>query len=285
MNTSTQTPATTKKQVTLGEFFKSKQSQIQAALPKHLNADRMLRIVMTEVRKTPKLKECDIDSLFGAVIQSSQLGLEPGSALGHAYLIPYGRQCQFIVGYRGMIDLARRSGAIVSLSAHCVFENDFFEFEYGLEEKLKHIPTKKERGSFSGAYAIAHLVGGGRQIEVMWKNDIDEVRKRSKCANSGPWVTDYQEMAKKTVIRRLFKYLPVSVEIQKAIGVDEEADRGEQNTGHVFDVEADVVDENQQSTKSERVAEKLASKTNSEPPRVPEDQQQSDEDFRRELGE
>lgn len=241
------------KQKTIGEFLVDQKKQIEAALPKHLNADRMLRIVMTEIRKTPKLKQCTLPSLIGSVIQCAQLGLEPGSALGHAWLIPYDinrkvgntwektTECQFTLGYRGMIDLARRSGQVISLSAHVVYSNDQFDFEYGLRETLRHVPTQNaDRGSLIAVYAIAHLVGGGHQIRVMYKNEIDLARARSKTPDKGPWVTDYDEMAMKTVIRRLFKYLPVSIEIQKAVMLDEAGDRGEQFNGNVIEGEVDI---------------------------------------------
>ncbi|WP_163833257.1 recombination protein RecT [Spartinivicinus ruber] len=210
-------------------------NQIQAALPKHMTPERMSRIALTEIRKNKMLGECDPLSLFGAIVQSAQLGLEVGSGLGHSYLIPFRNRrenrvdVQFIVGYRGMIDLARRSGQIISLQAHAVYEGDEFDFAYGLEERLHHVPTSDtlNRGSMLGVYALAKLKDGGHQIEVMWKPEVDEVRRQSKAADSGPWKTHYEEMAKKTVIRRLFKYLPVSVEMQKAVTLEEQAHSGE----------------------------------------------------------
>lgn len=267
----------------IGEFLLAQKKQIEAALPKHLTSDRMLRIVMTEIRKTPKLKECTPASLIGAVIQCSQLGLEPGGALGHAYLIPYGKECQFIVGYRGMIELARRSGLVIAVSAHPFYEKDLFEFEYGTNEYLKHKPYKGDRGEFFGSYAIAKLATPSRklfdgstgellnnesyQFEVMYKEDIEKVRKRSKAANNGPWVTDYEEMSKKCPVRRLFKYLPTSVEMQKAIIADEAADRGEQNNGLIIEAELGTQDMNGPAnntptfTKADRLAEKMESET------------------------
>lgn len=247
-------------QQSVGKLLLANKSKIATALPKHLTPDRMLSIVMTEIRKNPDLANCNQQSLISAVIQSSQLGLEPGSALGHAYLIPFKNNkqgttdCQFLVGYRGMIDLARRSGQVVSLSAQVIYENDIFEFEYGLDEKLKHIPSREDRGRLVGAYAIAKLKDGGHQIEVMWKNEIDKVRDTSKAKNFGPWVSNYEEMSKKTVIRRLFKYLPVSIEMQKAITLDESADRGEQDNSFVIDIEPEHA---QQQSKADDLADKL----------------------------
>ncbi|WP_106478153.1 recombination protein RecT [Phytohalomonas tamaricis] len=211
-------------------------SQIARALPKHITPDRITRIALTEVNKTPALGKCDPVTLFGSIIQSAQLGLELGGALGHAYLVPYGNQAQFIIGYRGMIDLARRSGQMVSLQAHTVHDNDEFDFEYGLDEKLRHVPARGDRGPMVAVYSVAKLVGGGHQIEVMWKEDVDAIRSKSKAGNSGPWRDHYEEMAKKTAIRRLFKYLPVSVEMQKAVALDEQAEAGVQDN-NVFDGE------------------------------------------------
>lgn len=228
---------------TFQDLITKQKSQIAMVLPKHINPDRICRILLTEVRKTPKLLECSRESVLGAVMQASQLGLEIGNSLGHAYLIPYKNdgklECQFMIGYRGMLDLARRSGQIVSLSAQAIFENDAFEFEFGIQQKLKHVPTRSERGAFVGAYAIAHLKDGGYQIEVMFKNDIEKIKSRSKSANLNysPWKTDYEEMAKKTVIRRLFKYLPISIEFQRAIVLDEAADRGEQDNSSFIEGE------------------------------------------------
>ncbi len=249
-----------KKPATLGSFLATQKKQIEAALPKHLTADRMLRIVMTELRKIPQLKECTPQSIIGSVIQCSQLGLEPGGSLGHAYLIPYDvnkntgtkqrpiwkkeKECQFQLGYRGMIELARRSGKIRSISAHVVYSNDLFEFEYGLTEKLRHVPAKGHRGEFECAYAIAMIDGGGHQFEVMQKHEIDSIKSRSKSANSAytPWATDYDEMARKTVVRRLFKYLPVSIEIRDAISLDDAAETGQQYNTAIFEGEWEVAE-------------------------------------------
>jgi recombination protein RecT len=209
-------------------------AQMALAMPKHMTADRMMRIALTEIRKVPALGQCNVESFMGAIMQCAQLGLEPGGALGHAYLLPFGNgkakdgksNCQLIIGYRGMIDLARRSGQIISLTARTVHANDEFRYEFGLEETLVHKPAEGERGEITHVYAVAKLKDGGIQFDVMSKSDVDRVRASSKAGNNGPWVTHYDEMAKKTVIRRLFKYLPVSIEIQRAVILDEKADAG-----------------------------------------------------------
>lgn len=205
---------------TIGAYIKQMESQIAQVLPKHITLERLTRISLTTIRTNPKLLECTVPSLLAAVMQSAQLGLEPG-LLGHCYIIPYGKEATFVIGYKGMIDLARRSGNIKSIYAHAVYENDDFDYEYGLNPGLKHKPAMTNRGQFLGAYAVAHFNDGGYQFEFMPKEEIDIRRKRSKASNSGPWVTDYEEMAKKTVVRHMFKYLPLSIEVMQSAAQDE----------------------------------------------------------------
>lgn len=225
-------------------------AQMALALPKHMTSDRLARIALTEIRKVPTLAKCDQTSFLGAIMQCAQLGLEPGGALGHAYLLPFENrkkgitEVQFIVGYRGMIDLARRSGQIVSLTARTVHENDEFSYQYGLNEDMKHVPATGDRGALLYVYAVAKLKDGGVQFEVMSRSDIDKVRAQSKAGNYGPWQTHYDEMAKKTVIRRLFKYLPVSIELATAVTMDEKADAGvDQDNSSILTGEYSTVDE------------------------------------------
>ncbi len=225
--------------------------QMALALPKHMTADRLARIATTEIRRTPMLARCDQTSFLGAIMQCAQLGLEPGGALGHAYLLPFNNrkknciEVQFIVGYRGMIDLARRSGQIVSLSARAVNENDEFSYEYGLDEKLHHKPYEKgDPGRLTHVYAVAKLKDGGVQFEVMSIEQVNAIRTQSKSKDNGPWVTHFEEMAKKTVIRRLFKYLPVSIELQTAVALDERTDAGvSQDNNLVVSGEFDIIDD------------------------------------------
>lgn len=243
-----------KKPASLAELINSPKikNQFAMALPKHMNADRMARIITTEIRKTPALGDSNIQSFLGAVVQCSQLGLEPGGALGHAYLLPFGNgkakdgksNVQLIIGYRGMIDLARRSGQIISISARTVRDGDDFHYEYGLNETLTHTPKADDDALITHIYAVAKLKDGGVQFEVMTKSQIDKVKATSKAGDSGPWKSHYEEMAKKTVIRRLFKYLPVSIEIQQAVVLDEKAEAGiSQDNEMVFDADFSVVNE------------------------------------------
>lgn len=218
-------------------------AQLSVALPKAMTPERLVRVVTTECRKTPALLNCAPESFLGAVLQCAQLGLEPGGALGHCYLLPFGNgkakdgrpNAQLIIGYRGMIDLARRSGQIVSICAYTVHEKDHFEWRLGLDPDIQHVPSPEaDRGKMTYVYAVAKLKGGGVQFEVMSRAEVEKVRKQSKAGSSGPWVTHFDEMAKKTVIRRLFKYLPVSIEAARAVEVDERADRGEAVTPQDF---------------------------------------------------
>ena len=208
------------------DLFNRMAPEIAKVLPQHIKSDHLLRVALTEIRKNPKLLECSSQSLLGALMLAAQLGLEPG-ILGHAYLIPYynsktrSTEVQFQIGYKGYIDLVRRSGELQTLDVHEVCRNDVFEYEYGLTPKLMHRPALENRGDTYCYYAIAKLKDGGFSYLVMSVQDIEKFRKRSKSPDYGPWVTDYDAMAKKTVIKQLAKYLPLSTEIQIQIVQDE----------------------------------------------------------------
>lgn len=217
--------------------------QITAALPKHITPERLIRVALTAVSRQPKLLECERSTLLGAIVQSSQLGLEPDGILGQAYLVPFWNgkarrmEAQFQIGYKGLIDLARRSGNIVSIVAQAVRTGDVFEYEFGLNEKLRHVPALDGRGEITHFYAYATFTNGGHAFEVMTLEDVELIKARSKSRDKagnvvGPWETDFEAMGRKTVIRRLSKYLPLSVEMQKALHVDEVASTGSpQNIG------------------------------------------------------
>jgi len=214
---------------TIEDYLKQMAPAMQEALPKHLDVDRLMRLTMTTIRTTPELRNADVGSLLGGVMQAAQLGLEPG-LLGQCYLLPFKNrnkgitEVQFIIGYKGMIDLARRSGHIESIYAHAVYENDEFEYELGLNPTLKHIPSfDSDRGEFLGSYAVAHFKDGGYQMEFMPKAEIDKRRNASPGGRSkySPWNNYYEEMANKTVVRHMWKYLPISVEVQQQVAHDE----------------------------------------------------------------
>ena len=231
------------------QLLAASKTEIAAALPKHVTAERMARVVMTEVQKNPQLLECDSKSLMGSVIQASQLGLEPGGALGHCYLVPFNnrkkghKECQFIVGYRGMIELANRAG--VPVIARAVYDGDTFNYEYGMEEKLKHVPCgETDPEKLTHVYAIGTTPAGMKLFVVLNLKQILASRDSSAGANrsDSPWKTDFVAMAMKTAIRQLFKFLPSSIEIQKAAGLDEQAERGISQGNDAFFVDSEVAD-------------------------------------------
>ena len=204
--------------------------RIQAVMPKHMSSERMYQIALSAINTTPKLAECSPATILSCVMKCSALGLEPSAVdgLGRAYILPYrsknGMQAQLILGYKGMIALARRSGEIKDISARAVYKGDEFDYSFGLDEHLSHKPASREHKDDekpTHVYMVAHFKDGGHYIDVMTYEEVEAIRKRSKAANNGPWVTDYEAMAKKTVIRRAFPYLPVSIEAQNAAASDE----------------------------------------------------------------
>lgn len=239
----------------LRDLLERSKPKFQDVIPKHLSADRLVRVAIAACSRTPKLLECTPMSVLNSVMQSAQLGLEAGGPLGDAYLVPYGRDCQLIVGYRGLINLARRSGQIASIEAHVVHQQDRFVCRYGLEPVLEHEPHwGEEPGPMVAVYAVAKLKDGGTQAEVMTKAQIEAIRTRSRAQNGGPWTTDYDEMARKTVVRRLCKYLPLSVELATALDLDERAEFGG-GTGDLIEVPAEAP-----TTKTGKVKAVLAEK-------------------------
>lgn len=210
-----QVSANTEK-TTMRDVVIEMQNEFAKALPKVLTPERFTRIALTALSNTPKLYECTKWSFMGALMNAAQLGLEPNSPLGQAYLIPYfnGKtkrlECQFQIGYKGLIDLAYRSGEVAMIQANIVYENDTYEYELGLNPVLKHIPALKNRGEMVGAYAVFHLKNGGKSFVSMSKEDIDNhAKKFSKTYANGPWQTNFEEMAKKTVVKQLLKYAPI----------------------------------------------------------------------------
>ncbi len=219
---------------TVRDFFEHNKGAMASVLPKHVNPDRMLRLALTAIRNVPQLMECTTESLMGAVMQCALLGLEPNTPLGHAYMVPFRNrkksitEVQVIPGYKGLVDLARRSGQIVSLSAQAVFEKDEFDFQYGLNEDLKHVPYRgDDRGELIAVYAVAKLRDGGHQFEVLWREQVEAIMRRSQSRGEyGPWKEHFEEMARKTAIRRLSKYLPLSIEFATAATMSEMTDHG-----------------------------------------------------------
>ena len=207
---------------TIQQWTKAYSKQIAKALPSVLTPERFSRMVLTAITKTPKLASCKPESFIGSMLTAAQLGLEPNTPLGQAYLIPYGNECQFQIGYKGLIDLAYRSGEFQCIMSEIVYENDEFTFEYGLNANLMHKPCMGERGDMKWAYAMYKLKDGGYSFVVSSIDDIiKHGRKYSKTYNNGPWQTAFEEMAKKTVIKQLLKYAPLKSEFARGIATDE----------------------------------------------------------------
>lgn len=206
----TENRAAAKETRSIKDWVNVYKGEVAKALPKVLTPERFTRMVTTAITITPKLQDCTPESFIGSMLEAAQLGLEPNTPLGQAYLIPYGNKCQFQIGYKGMMDLAYRSGEIKNIEAHVVYENDEFEFEYGLNSNLKHVPTLEEKGKAIWVYAIYRLNNGGYGFEVMSYNEcLQHGKKYSKTYNNGPWKTNPEEMAKKTMIKKVLKYAPM----------------------------------------------------------------------------
>lgn len=211
------------------DLIQRQQGQLARALPAQLNVDRFVRLVMTEVRTTPQLMECTTGSLLGAVMQMAQLGLEPGKTLGHGYLLPFkdGKTGQyeatFVLGYKGMIQLAYRSPNVAAIFAREVREGDDFDYGYGLDgDVLRHRPlTTSKRGKPYTWYGLARYKGGGHYLEVIGPDEVEEHRARSKSPNSPAWKNDFSSMARKTVIRIMAPFLPLTAEVARAIEQDD----------------------------------------------------------------
>ena len=244
--------------------------QIAKALPKHFAPDRMIRIATTELRKNPKLRECDPWSVVASVIQCAQLGLEPGSGLGHAYLVPYGKECTMIPGYKGLAELARRSGAVSSVTAVLVYEGD--EFNEGIvngEHQINWKPArstgKREDKDIVAVIATAKFYAGGSQAVAMTREQVDAIRDGLRY-KSDTWRLHYGEMAKKTAVRRLMKLMPQSPEFQRIEELDNAANEGSQFRvalqplveAGVVDVNYDPNPEQQQPMETPRDKEKKA---------------------------
>ena len=222
-----QTSATGEKK-TMQTYIKSMEGEIKKALPSVLTPERFTRMVLSAISVNPKLGSCTPASFLGAMMSAAQLGLEPNTPLGEAYILPYQNrgtlEAQFQIGYKGLISLAWRSEEMASIDAHIVYENDDFKFEYGLEPKLEHKPALTDRGAAIAVYAVFRTKSGGFCFEVMSLEDVrHHAEKYSKAYNSSfsPWKTNFEEMAKKTVLKKVLKYAPLKSDFVRAVAQDE----------------------------------------------------------------
>ena len=212
---------------TMQTYIKSMEGEIKKALPSVITPERFTRMVLSAISTNPQLGSCTPQSFLGAMMSAAQLGLEPNTPLGQAYILPYKNkgtlEAQFQLGYKGLIDLAYRSGEVELVQAHIVYENDTFECEFGLDAKLKHVPAENDRGNAVKVYAMFKTKSGGYGYDVM---SIDDVRKhaqkysKSFGSNFSPWATNFEEMAKKTVLKRCLKYAPLKSDFVKGVVQD-----------------------------------------------------------------
>lgn len=223
------------------DFIKAYEGAIKQALPSVITPERFLRMATTALSTTPKLQKCTPGSFIGALLLAAQLGLEPNTPLEQAYLIPYSNKkkrtlpdgstkwetvddVQFQIGYKGMIDLAYRSGEVELVQAQVVYSNDKFECEYGLNPKLSHIPADNDRGEPIKVYALFKTKSGGYGFEVMSMEDVRKhAQKYSQSYSSSysPWTKNFEEMAKKTVLKKVLKYAPVKSDFVRGVVQDE----------------------------------------------------------------
>lgn len=208
------------------DYIEVMKPAIKAALPSVMTPERFSRITLSALSANPTLKECTPQSFLGAMMTAAQLGLEPNTPLQQAFLIPFRNhgklECSFQLGYKGLIDLAYRSGEVSIIQAHTVYENDEFQYELGLDPKLRHVPAKTNRGSPVAYYAMFKTKDGGYGFQVMSIEDVRaHAKKFSKSYENGPWVTNFDEMAKKTVLKKVLKYAPLKSDFVRGIAMDE----------------------------------------------------------------
>lgn len=219
------------KNPTIQDMIRRMGGEIEKALPSVITPERFTRITLSALSTNPQLQQCTPKSFLGAMMTSAQLGMEVNTPLGQAYLIPRRNnktgewECQFQLGYKGLIDMAHRSSEIRDIQAHVVCKGDVFEYELGLEPKLVHKPASTDRGEPTHFYAVYHTKNGGYGFEVM---SVEDVRKHAqkysdsmKRGGFSPWQTAFEEMAKKTVLKRVLKYAPMSTEYVRAAMQDE----------------------------------------------------------------
>lgn len=265
-NTNTDNAALAKQTATqVNSMLTKNKTAIMATLPKGFNFDRMCRTLINAISTTPQLAQCTPASLFLSSVRSFSLGLEPNGALNEAYLVPFWNskkscnEAQFMPSYRGLQNLARRSGEIAEIYSKTVKENDLFEVEEGTERKIIHKPNyTKDRGEAVCFYAVFKTKDGNVDFEIMTIAEVDAIRMRSKASGSGPWVTDYEEMAKKTVMRRLLKRAPMSIELAAAVAIDNKAAVGE------FDANDDIIDLGEIDISDAETPAEVQSKVNAE---------------------
>lgn len=229
---------------TLQDSLKQAAPAMSAVAAKMVTPDKLIKIAVAAAQRTPLLLQCTPQSIVRAVIQGAELGLTPGSALNQAYLVPFKNgstyEAQLIVSAGGLCELAYRTGLVSSIDVEVVYEGDEFEYELGLTRKLRHIPADEtiDATKITHAYAIVTFKDGTTAFKVMTRKGIDRIRNISKAKDSGPWVGHYAEMAKKTVVKNLMKYIPKSIEVMRAVALDNAQESGDYSLVDFDSVEA-----------------------------------------------
>lgn len=214
---------------TMQDYIKALEPEIKKALPSVITPERFTRMVLSAISVNPKLAACDPKTFLGSMMTAAQLGLEPNTPLGQAYLIPFKNhgkdEVQFQLGYKGLIDLAYRSGEVELIQAHIVYANDEFSYEFGLEPKLHHVPTPDaDKGPMTHAYAMFKTKAGGFGFDVMSRAEIESFAKKysqSYSSSYSPWQTNFEQMALKTVLKRTLKYAPLKSDFVRGMAQDE----------------------------------------------------------------
>lgn len=227
------------------DMVKARTPEFAKLLPKHMPPERFARHLLNYAIRAPEVLECQPASILKSMLDAAQMGLAPDGLLGSGYLVTFKnkdratgqkvKQCQFIPGYRGLIDLARRSGVIQQISGQVVRKGDVFEYELGDAPRLRHVPlmdttSDEEVGHrpIVAAYAVALLTDGSKQVEVLTVADLQKIQGSSQSGASefSPWAKWPEEMARKSAVKRLCKYLPLSPELALAIQHDNEVESG-----------------------------------------------------------
>lgn len=226
-------------QLTIVDYLKKDdiKNKMMAVMPSHLSYDRITQLALTEIKKSPKLLQCSPSSLLSCIFTASSLGLEVGEQMGKAYLIPFKDKCTLIIGYKGYIDLLSRSGLIKNITPLVIYENEEYDIQEGANPVFMHKPLFRDKGEPVCFYIRVKFTDGTTHIEHMSVDEILEVKAGSKGYHASkkfgkphPWDTHFNEMAKKTVLRRFVKYFPIfneqSNSLKEAVTVDEMCEAG-----------------------------------------------------------
>jgi len=223
----TGSPVKLTRNMTIADMIKALEPEIRKALPAVLTPERFTRMALSAINNTPKLAECTPMSFIAALMNAAQLGLEPNTPLGQAFLIPYKNkgvgECQFQLGYKRLINLAYRSGQVQMIQAQVVHENDMFDYELGLNPRLTHRPIAEDRGGITYFYAVFHTTSGGYNFSVMSRAEMElfaATFSKAYTSEFSPWKTSFEEMGKKTVLKQSLKYAPLKADFQRAVNTD-----------------------------------------------------------------